>query len=335
MNRTTSLLSCQRWIGVLLVVLVALLSACNPNYRGNDKPVLHTTISADGQMVASLLHAGTKQQLLRVRNLNTDNSWRTVQAPPLTQDIRFGIQGHLLLVSYYRPDAKVNVLGWLNVETPGGLLEAVYEGVELAFPVEVSPGRILARTHHMQNPDTGKKVNAFSYYWILLEAGKLPQRVGPEQMLGTEAPSIVGTGFFFWINFVESNAANEMRRSLRKFPLPGGQLPEIHDVKLNESTTGFICDSSAKRCLRSYISNKDQIPHGSYIYDVAAVFGTTHCQIQSVAGWHDDIFITPDGNAAVMSLASGPDKPRHVVVMHFNPQQCEAISVQHINFEEK
>lgn len=332
MNQKIKLMSCQLWVGTLLVLGVGLLSACNS--RGGDKPVLHTTISADGQMVATLLNAGTDQQLLRVRNLNIDNIWRTVQAPPLTQGIRFGIEGHRLLVSYYRPDAKVNVLGWLNVETPGELPEVVHEGVGLAFPVEVSPGRILARTHHLPNPNTGK-VNAFSYYWILLEAGKLPQRVGPKQMLGTVAPSIVGTGFFFWLNYIESNAANDMRKHIRSFALPGGQVPEINDTKLDESTSGFVCDSAAKRCLRSYISNKDQIPHGSYIYDVAAVFGARHCKIQSVAGWHDDIFITPDGNAAVMSLASGHDKPRHVVVMHFKPQQCEATSVQHIKFEEK
>jgi hypothetical protein len=91
----------------------------------------------------------------------------------------------------------------------------------------------------------------------------------------------------------------------------------------------------AKRCLRWFISNLNEIPHGSYIYDVDVLFGATSCKLSGLSGSSDHVSLTPDGNAAVMSLASGPDKPRHVVVMHFDPQQCEAISVQHINFEEK
>lgn len=51
MNQKIKLMSCQLWVGTLLVLGVGLLSACNS--RGGDKPVLHTTIIADGKMDAN------------------------------------------------------------------------------------------------------------------------------------------------------------------------------------------------------------------------------------------------------------------------------------------
>lgn len=320
--------------GAVLGGQVGMLAAGPFDRQPLGTPKLHTTISADGKMVATLLNAGTNEQLLRIRKLDTDTTWRTVQVPSLTQDIRFGVQGHELLVSYYRPDSKTNVLGRLDLAKPGSPVKTIYEGVDLGFPVEVSPGRVIVRTHHPANPKTGR-VNAFSYFWLLLEEGKSPVRVGPEKILGSAAPSIVGSGFFFWLNDLESNAAKEAHPHFRTFPLPGGQAPKFEDGQFDEGTWDYLCDHAGKRCLRHHITNYRQIPAVSFIYDIEVLIGSERCKLPGVAGWHDDISITPDGNSAVTSLASGYDKPRHVVVMRFNPQQCEAISVQHINFEEK
>jgi hypothetical protein len=322
---------CSALAGAVLIGFAALLTACKPNYPPNAKPILHTTISADGHMVATLLNAGTDQQLLRVRNLRTDAAWRTVQAPRFTQSIQFGVRGHELLISYFKPDLKINALGRLNLDLPDSAVKVIYEGVDMAFPVEVSPGRVIVRTHHP--PASGREeANMFSYYWLLLEDGKEPVRVGPEQMLGTAAPSIVGTGFFFWLNYLADNTAQEKNAHIKAYPLPGGQAPQIDGGQFDESTTSLVCDHSGQRCLRQYISNKAQKLAAPYIYDLDAFLGSVRCKLPYMAGWQDYISITPDGSAAVLSLATAYDKPRHVVVMHFNLHQCESTSVEHLYF---
>lgn len=322
---------CQLWVGTLLVLGVGLLSACNS--RGGDKPVLHTTISADGQMVATLLNAGTDQQLLRVRNLNTDNSWRTVQAPPLTQTIRFGLQGHELLLTHGNPLVPAKAyLSKFDLDKPEMGLQKIYESEGgLAFPVEVTPGQVMVR---MRDPDpTGKRYYLLGHHWILVGPGQQVQEVGPKTVLPYPAPNILGSGFF-WIKD-QMGEEKEAHPLVLSYSLPGGVAPVFSRERLEKNTFTVRCDQAAQRCLRKHITNRDQKRISSFIYDVDVIFGSANCKLPGVSGSHDEMSITPDGNAAVMSLASGHDKPRHVVVMHFNPQQCEAISVQHINFEEK
>jgi hypothetical protein len=74
---------------------------------------------------------------------------------------------------------------------------------------------------------------------------------------------------------------------------------------------------------------------GDFIYDIDVLYGGQKCKLTGVAGVHDPLSITPDGNNAVVAFASGYRTPRHVVVMRFKPQHCEAVSIQHIYFEEK
>ncbi|WP_296443568.1 hypothetical protein [Rhodoferax sp. UBA5149] len=333
MNPKIESTSCQRGIGILLVVLVGLLSACNPNYRGHDKPILHTTISADGKMVATLLNAGTDKQLLRVRNLGTDTTWRTVQGPPLTHSIRFGLQGHELLLTHRKPDLPAkDYLSKLDLDNPERGLQKIYESEDgLAFPVEVTPGQVMVRTRHADQ--TGKRFYLSGYYWILVGQDQQLRKVGPDPVLPYAAPNIVGSGFFWTED--QMGEKKEAHPLVLSYPLPGGVAPIFSRERLEKNTHDVLCDRMAKRCLRWFISNLNQIPHGSYIYDVDVLFGATSCKLPGLSGRPAGVSLTPDGNAAVMSLAAGPDKPRHVVVMHFNPQQCEAISLQHINFEEK
>lgn len=323
----------RRGIDTFLVVLVGLLSACNPRDRGYDKPLLHTTISADGQMVAALLNAGTAEQLLRVRNLGTDTRWRIVKAPPLTKTIRFGLQGHELLLTHRKPElpGKDN-LSKLDLDQLEKGLQKIYESENgLAFPVEITPGQVMVRTRHSDS--TSNRFFLSGYYWILISQGQQLQKVGPDPVLPYDAPNIVNNGFF-WIE-EQMDERKEAHPLVMSYPLPGGAAPVFSRERLEKNTFTVDCDRTAKRCLRTHITNRDQIPHVAYIYDVDVLFGTTSCRLPGLSGSSDRVSLTPDGNAAVMSLAPEPDKPRHVVVMHFSPQQCEAISVKHINFEEK
>jgi hypothetical protein len=120
---------------------------------------------------------------------------------------------------------------------------------------------------------------------------------------------------------------------LFSYPLPGGRAPEISGKQFEKNTISLACDRAGNRCLRKFISNLEQ--GGNFIYDVDIILTGARCKVSGVVGFGDHVFITPDGNAAVMSLASAHDQPRHVVIMRFKSQQCEAVSVQHINFEGK
>lgn len=317
---------------IVLGVQAALLTACKPDYPPYHKPILHTTISADGQMVATLLNAGTDKQLLRIRHLATDTTWRTVSAPPFTRSIRFAGQGHELLLTYNLPQAKLDVLAKLDLDKPDAPAMKFYEAEHLAFPVEVGPGQVMVRTRKAQGPNDGTQQSDLSgYHWILVGPGPQVQKVRPDSVSPYAAPDIVGNGFFWTEDQIGKE--QEAHPILMSFSLPGGRAPEIPRERLQKDTFKLRCDRSATRCLRSFIANLDQRPATSFIYDVEVLLGSERCKLPGVAGAQDAVSITPDGNAAVMSLATGHDQPRHVVVMHFNSKQCAATSVQHIYFE--
>ncbi len=318
--------------GAVLAGQVGMLGAWPFDRKPQGNHVLHTTISADGQMIATLLNAGTNEQLLRVRKLDTDTKWRTVNAPPLTQSIRFASQGHELLLTYYLPQTKRDVLARLDLDKPGGEVQKVFEAEGLAFPVEVKPGQVMVRTHQPANPSSGK-VYLMDHYWILVGPGQQVQKVGPDSILPYPAPNIVGSGFFWTEEQIGMN--QEVRPLILSYPLPGGVAPDFSRERLEKNTWAVRCDQTAKRCLRRFISNLDQRPAVSFVYDVEVLFGSERCKLTGFSGSSDENSLTPDGNAAVMSLAPGHDKPRHVVVAHFDPKQCEPISVQHIDFEQK
>ena len=61
-------------------ICALLLSGCKPGYP-KSMPTLHTTISADGQMVATLINAGTDKQRLRIMRLDSTEGWRDIAAP--------------------------------------------------------------------------------------------------------------------------------------------------------------------------------------------------------------------------------------------------------------
>lgn len=315
----------QAWLIGLIFGLFGLVGC-----TAQEKPTLHTTISADGQMVATLLHAGTDKQLVRARNLNTDTRWHEVQAPPLTGTIRFGLTGHELLLTHTKAELpKKNYLSKLDLDKPENGLQRLYESeAELAFPVEVKPGQVMVRTRH---PDGGKQQFYLSgFYWVLVGPGKQVQKVGPDPVLPYSAPNIVGDGFF-WVEEQVDKRKDPHPQTLI-YPLPNGHPPNIKRERFPKNTWSVECDTHFERCLREHITNHDT--GGAFIYDVDTLLKNQRCAVNGLEGSSDGITVTPDGRAAVMSLALG-NNTRHVVVIRFNPQQCEPVSVQHIQFEEK
>ncbi len=313
-------------VGALLVLLAA-------NGLANPSPVLHTTISADGDMVATLLNAGTDQQLLRVRNLRNDTSWRLVQAPPFTRTIRFANQGHDLLLTYRVPATKTEVLARLNLDKPVGSLQKIYEASDLAFPIEVSPGQIMVRTRSKSpSGDQSTRFYLSGYHWILVGPGQQVHQVGPNPVLPYPAPNIVGSGFF-WIE-EQMDEKKEPHPKVLSFALPGGVAPNIARERFEKNTWSVSCDREARRCLRRHITNF-QRTGGDYLYNVDVLLDGIRCKLTGIAGSSDGVSITPDGNAAVMSLSPGFGKPRHVVVMRFKPKLCEALEIQHFDFKGK
>jgi hypothetical protein len=310
----------------LLAPACLLTTACaDPN----KSHILHTTISSDGRMVAVLEDAGTNTQILRVRDLDTDTQWRTVAVPLYTGTIQFRLQGHELLLTHNNPAASpMEYLSKLDLDHPERGVELIYEAGNLAFPVEVVPGQVMVRTRLPTDPGTHR---LSGYYWVLVGPGQQVQRVGPEKILPYSAPNIVGTGFF-WVDrqIGESKAPHP---KLLAYALPGGIVPEKPSEKFDKNTSDISCDRRANRCLRKYIANRGQA--AKFIYAVEVFLGTERCPVPGVSGFGDRLSITPDGNAAVMSLAPSYDDSRHVVVMHFKPQQCAPISVRHIYFDKE
>ena len=322
---------------LLVGAAALLLSACSPNQRGADKALLQTSISADGQMIATLAHTGTGQQVLRVRSLTADAKWQTIPAPPETQSIRFGLQGHELLLTHRKPDLPSrDYLSRLDVDKLEKGLERIYETEDgLAFPVEVKPGQVMVRTRRPSVLSVGRGAMT-GHHWILVGPGQAVQDVGPETVQPFDAPNIVGSGFF-WTE-EQLDPAKEAHPLVLSYPLPDGVAPKFAGVQLEKNTFTVDCDRSAKRCLRTYIANLNQktdAPYISYIYDVDVLFGDERCKLPGLSGSTGRVSLTPDGNAAVMSFASAHDKPRKAVVLKFDPQQCEPISVQHLDFEPK
>ena len=290
--------------------------------------VLHTTISSDGRMLATLEHAGTQEQILRVRNLDTDTQWRTVTVPQYTETIQFGLQGYELLLTHRNPATPLlNYLSKLDLSQPEPGLQSVYEAAHLAFPVEVLPGLVMVRTRIPPGPNTHR---LSGYYWILVGPEQSMQIVGPETVLPYPAPNIVGSGFF-WVEdkLIEHKATHP---KLLKYALPGGVAPDKPSRKFDKNTYDISCDRRANRGLRTYISNLGESV--KFIYDIEVFLGRERYRVPGVTGFSDAPSITPDGSAAVMSLAPSHEHPRHVVVMHFDPRQCAPRAVQHIYFDE-
>jgi hypothetical protein len=235
------------------------------------------------------LNAGTDKQLLRVFNLKTTSNWETLKTPSFTQTIRFGLQGHELLLTHRKPDLPAkDYLSKFDLDKPEKGFQKIYESEEgLAFPVEVRPGQIMVRTHRPSTQSDGRPLLA-DHYWILLGPGEQVQKVGPQSVMPYSAPNIVGQGFYWTEAQIGKN--KEAHPQILNFPLPNGVAPDIPRERLEKNTFNFHCDRSGKRCLRNFISNLYQKPATTFVYDVDVLFGASHpTAMQLLCRWHQSL----------------------------------------------
>lgn len=327
-----------RILGAAGMALLALLviGCGKPDYMSNPRPILHTTISSDGNMVATLLNAGTDEQRLRVMRLDKSEGWQEIKAPRFTQSIQFGLTGKQLLLTHQVPEIKKDRLVRMDLENIDAGLVEIYRADELAFPQQVSESEYIVRrctnkpTHTAEFNCANK---SSQHRWILVQNGQEVLELAPMQVsLRYGNPNIVGRGVF-WISHSPDIDKN-LPHLVYAIALPGGEIPKTNKSFQHQDTSRLACDSTANRCLRYFISNwgKPGKEGFTYVYHLETLYGDAKCLVDGIEGATDHISISPSGNSAIMSLAATYDGPRHVVVMKFDKEKCQANSVQHINF---
>lgn len=316
-----------------LLVFCVVLGACSesdfkkPKYPPNPKPTLFTTISSDGKLIAALDKMGKEAPRLRIKWIDKNEPWQELQAPPFTNDIRFGLTGYGLLLTHYLPGKarEAQVTRW-DVSDLSQPSETLYIGTNLAFPIEPTPGQVLVRscTPYDWKPDS------CSADWFLVLPNGTAQQITPKKdSLLYRQPNITPGGFFWF----DRHSKQEKReyRSVLAYALPSGREPEVDVSMLNKFTMDLVCDYQTQRCLHGFLAGKNPVT-GHFIYDIEIFEGSNRCRPTGLTGWSDGQSVTPDGRMAVMSLAQAYDSPRHVVVMHFKPGQCEPTLINHLKF---
>jgi len=312
-----------------------LLSACEkPKYPLHERPTLHTTISSDGKLVATLDRIGTEKPRLRIKWIDKSEPWQELPVPMFTDSIRFGLKGYGLLMTHSLPnELTVSQLTRWDVSNLSKESETIYQGPYLAFPIEARLGEILVRTckPYQNKPDSCRYGGSTS--WLLIKSNRDSVKVTPDARNFTfDQPNVTETGFF-WIQSIPFSPKSQPPELLA-YALPGGEAPSFDVTRLGRGES-VECDRAIQRCLRIYVAGEHPIDSPyfrQFIYTLEVFNGTQNCQVEGVSGYFDERSVTPDGLAAVMSLAPAYDQPRHVVVMRFKPGQCEPISIQHLNF---
>lgn len=318
-------------IAMSALMLLATLSGCKPAYPPNERLTLYATISADAKMIASLTNIGSEKVRLRVFRLDDSKDWQELEAPRYTTSIQFGLHGHELLLTHHVGDGEVSELSKWNLDDPSKGLQRIFQGNGLVFPIEVGDGRYLIRSCPLT---TEQKCHPWFNVWQLVKQNKLLHAYTNERRLNYSWPNVVQGQGFFWMKMVGEYVQDEPFPSFRRIAFPDGNMPNFQLNELGPDTANIRCDFKTERCLRIYIKNWNSKKPGAYIYAQEVLIPNGRCDLSGVSGYFDEIFLTPDGNAAVMSLAAASDKPRHIVVAHFKPGQCEPAQIQHIYLEE-
>jgi len=343
LRRTVTLLLTTLGLGVLL-------SACQqPDHPPRTRSAIQTTISSDGRLVAVLEGAATKEPKLRVKALEGEQPWQEVAVPALTTSIRFGNQGHQLLLTHYTPgEMGASVLLKIDLDAPAPTGSAkdreeedhvrpmpepavLHKGPFLRHPVEVSEGNTLVRTCVSNTGKDGKNTCVTSgagTYWLLLKPDQKPVAVTKRSKVELQSqPNLTSSGFF-WVKGMGPEDGKP-HPDLASYPLPGGKAPKYDVTRLTRGSR-LACDLGAQRCLRQFIDKIDPATD-RYIYSLDVLYGDEACPLEGVQGYSDGQSITPDGRAAVMSLAEDAQAPRHVVVLSFSPGRCEPDGIRHLD----
>lgn len=332
----------------LTLGLAALLSACQqPDHPPRTRSAIQTTISSDGHWVAVLEGAATKEPRLRIKSVEDELPWQEITIPSLTTSIRFGHQGHGLLLTHYTPgEMGASVLLKFDLDTSGASADknrdeapsprpmpeakVLHKGPFLRHPLEVSEGQTLVRTCLSTTGKDGKNTcvtSGLGTYWLLLKPDQKPVAVTKRSKAEIQTqPNLTASGFF-WVKGLGPEEGKP-HPDLASYPLPGGKAPK-YDVSEMARGTRLACDHGAQRCLRQFIDKIDPVTD-RYIYGLDVLYGDQACALEGVQGYSDGQSLTPDGRTAVMSLAEDAHAPRHVVVVSFSPGRCEPDTVRHI-----
>lgn len=319
---------------VSLFAIAVALCACSeddfkkPKYLTNPRPTLYTTISSDGKLIAALDQIGAEKPRLRFKWLDKDESWQELPAPMFTDSIRFGLSGYGLLMTHAVPGQapSAQLTRW-DVSALQKQSETLYTGPNLAFPIEAQPGRFMVR---ICTPNDGKP-DRCGLDWLLVSTDGTAVQVSPKnKSLRYSQPNITPEGFFWFDEFAKTEGQPDLRAVLA-YPWPSKSKPNIDVSMLDKSTANIRCDYQATRCLHRFTAAKNPV-NGRFIYDIEIFEGKQRCRPKGLTGWSDGQSVSPDGRAAVMSLAVEAEDPRHVVVMHFKPGQCEPTSIDHLKF---
>jgi hypothetical protein len=319
-------------IGLTLVAL-GLIACEKPQYPTTPKPTLLTTISSDGKLIAVLDQMGTEKPRLRIKWLGKEAPWQELVAPPFTTTVRFGLTGYGLLMTHPIPgkDAQTQLTRW-DVSDLARSSEAIFTGPRLAFPIEVQTGRFLVRTCTQYGASSDSCSTGGGTTWLLVtQSGDAVPATPPQKSLGYSQPSVTKEGFFWFSKYNKLAGQSDLQGAVISYAFPDGHTPEVDVSWLNASTEGLECDYQMQRCLQQYNAGTNRT-NGLFIYDVKVLEGTRNCHPSGISGWSDGQSLTPDGQAAVMSLSDSYDSPRHVVVMQFTKGQCMPVSINHLNF---
>lgn len=320
------------WHGLTLCVMALLLTGCNPQLpQPSSQPSrIQTTISADGEMIAALdWPAPHRVPRLRIKRLLPQESpWQELPISPYISSIYFGMTGKQLLLTEVTDETLRSVLVSWDMDNPDSPPTLLYEGYRLDFPIEFKPGHYLVRSCNNERADWPCTDRVFHSQWEWVHNKQQVQLINrdvyPTPLLFHQ-PNIVGERGFFWF---WQDAKNSPFITLA---FKGQQL-DAPDIAYDESTRNIKCDRTLKRCLHLFIQGTT--PERKFIYAFSTTDGAQSCAVPDLAGWTDDLSVTPDGQAAVAGWADAADQPRRPVVIRFKPGQCAPDSVEPHPFEE-
>ena len=322
--------------GCLLLAMAAvvfLTAGCEkPDYPSKVTPSLYPTISSDGKMVVTIDDKGKNHPRLTIYRLGDGTvQAETVNAPPWTYGIRFGLQGHDLLVTHFVGDRWVSDLLKWNLDKLLEPPEQIFRALRVEFPLEISPGIYLVKTSKPSEKDPGTS-DIYSGYRRLISRKEI---LKSEIMSPTFYPSRTSA----WPNYVEGKGFFWMYGDKPKEPpffpkiaYPDGDGPDLAYLEsvYEKNTTSIKCDYHGKRCLRQFIAGK-QADGASYDYDLEVLYGRQRCPLdmpELAGGWIDNYELTPDGNTAVVTLSDNAEAPLRGIVIRFKEGQSAPVSVQ-------
>lgn len=315
-----------------LGLLAVLLSACNPTtgyQQGGGMPIVETTISADGEMIAALDRVAPHgYPRLRIKRLvPQEGEWEEIPISPHISSIRFGLTGKQLLLTEVIDETLRSVLVTWDMERLDEPPTLLYVGHRLVFPIEFKPDHYLVRSCNNERADWPCTQRVFSWQWEWIHNGQNIQvfnRNDQDEPLLYGQPTVVGERGFFW--FTNYKGLRFIALSFRDQQL------EPPSITFDENTRNIKCDRKAERCLERFIQGMTE--DRKFIYAFRVHYQGRICPVPGIAGFGDAFSLTPDGLAAVSANASSSHLPRTVVVMRFQPGQCAPIGVQFHPFEE-